>query len=112
MTNLISDSIRDDIYRIVKIIPLGRATSYGAIARSIGYPNHSRLVGKILSNIIELDNNIPAHRVVNSLGILVAKNNFASEDKMQVLLEAEGIVIKNNRIVNWRKIFWDPFEEL
>jgi len=102
------------VYEIVRIIPRGRATSYGAIAEAIGYPNFSRLVGRIMS---EYDENtekksIPAHRVVNSQGVLSGKDAFKKPDTMQLLLESEGITIVNNRIKNWKRVFWDPVKEI
>lgn len=93
------------IYDIVCRIPKGRATSYGAIAKAIGHPNMSRLVGKIMSNSDSLKKNIPAHRVVNSQGILSATELFP---QMQQFLENEGVVVINGRIKNWKIIFWDP----
>lgn len=96
------------IFEIVKHIPKGRATSYGAIAKAIGYPNLSRFVGHTLANC-KSDEKIPAHRVVNSQGILSAQGVFKS---MQQQLENEGIVIINNKIKNWSIIFWDPLNEI
>ena len=97
------------VYEVVKTIPYGRATSYGAIAKAIGYPNMSRKVGKVMGNCCE---NIAAYRVVSSAGILSGREAFGNGGEMQKLLEAEGIVITNNRIKNWKTIFWDPLEEI
>lgn len=106
------DAIRLAVYEIVKTVPYGRATSYGAIAKAIGWPMHSRMVGKIMANCESDINEIPAYRVVNSQGQLSGKEAFGSSDKMQKCLEAEGIKVKNDRIVNWRKVFWDPMREI
>lgn len=97
------------VYDIVLTVPYGRVTSYGAIAKAIGYPNHSRLVGKIMSECDSVNTKIPAHRVVNSQGILSAGNVFMDQ---QNLLKDEGIIIINNRIKNWKKLFWDPMLEI
>ncbi|MDR2956226.1 MAG: MGMT family protein [Prevotella sp.] len=104
------EGIIQAIYTIVKLIPYGRATSYGAIAKAIGYPNMSRMVGRIMGESSSAD--IPAYRVVNSQGILSAKAAFGNNDEMQKRLEEEGIVIRNDRICNWRTVFWNPIEEI
>lgn len=101
---------RDLVFEIVNMIPKGRTTSYGAIARSIGYPFHSRMVGKVLAD--STLQNIPAHRVVNSHGKLSGKDAFKTPDTMRELLESEGVTVENNRIKNWRKVFWDPMSEI
>ena len=98
------------VFQVVCLIPRGRATSYGVIARSIGYPTLSRMVGRVLANATE--NDIPAHRVVNSQGCLSGKDAFETPDRMQNLLESEGITVENNRIKNWEKVFWDPVIEI
>lgn len=107
------EAIRQAVYEIVRTIPYGRATSYGAIARAIGYPNMSRLVGKIMASCESATSDIPAHRVVNSQGVLSGKEAFGPTDEMQQLLEAEGIVVvNNNRIQSWKTVFWNPMEEI
>lgn len=110
MNDLDIDSLRQGVYDIVRYIPRGRATSYGAIAKAAGYPNMSRMVGKIMAGCSE--KNIPAHRVVNSQGVLSGKDAFGSAGEMQKLLEAEGIIVKNDRIVNWKTVFWNPLKEI
>jgi len=97
------------VYEIVKLIPEGRATSYGAIAKAAGYPNMSRLTGKVLSEADCLSSGIPAHRVVNSQGMLSAKDSF---DDLISMLQSEGITVKNDRISDWKKVFWNPLEEI
>ncbi|MDL2255906.1 MGMT family protein [Parabacteroides sp. OttesenSCG-928-G06] len=106
------EGLREAVYEIVCTIPFGRATSYGAIARAIGYPKHSRMVGKIMSNCESDTNGIPAHRVVNAQGVLSARDAFGSVGEMQRRLEAEGIQVSNYRIQNWKKVFWDPLREI
>lgn len=114
--NKMADINKEDftrwVYSVVQNIPYGRATSYGAIAKAIGYPNMSRMVGKVMSRCDSAVSGIPAHRVVNSQGILSAKEAFGNSGEMQKLLEAEGVVIVNDRIINWKKIFWNPAKEL
>ena len=104
------EEFRELIFQIVRLIPKGRATSYGIIARAIGYPNLSRMVGRALANCSV--NNVPAHRVVNSQGILTGKDAFKTPTTMQELLEQEGIVVQNNKIKNWKKVLWNPIDEI
>ncbi len=110
MNDLDKDSLRQGVYDIVKCIPRGRATSYGAIAKAAGYSNLSRMVGKIMAGCS--NKNIPAHRVVISQVILSVKDAFGSAGEMKKLLEAEGLVVKNDRIVNWKTVFWNPLKEI
>jgi methylated-DNA-protein-cysteine methyltransferase-like protein len=105
-------NLKQAVYDIVNLIPYGRATSYGAIARAIGFPNLSRKVGKIMSECNSVENVAPAHRVVNSQGILTASKAFGSNGEMRKLLESEGITVENNRIRDWKRVFWDPLKEL
>lgn len=112
MPDLDKEDFTQAVYQMVRYVPKGRATSYGAIARAIGYPNLSRLVGRVLGQIPSSESDIPAHRVVNSQGILSAKEAFGSPDRMQKLLEAEGVTIVNDRIQNWKTVFWNPLEEV
>lgn len=100
------------VIEIVKTIPYGRATSYGAIAKAAGFPNMSRMVGKVLSNCDSATNNIPAHRVVNSKGELSGRESFGSSHEMEHLLAKEGIIVCYNKIKNWAKVFWDPISEI
>ena len=106
------DELTGAVYEIVGLIPKGRATSYGAIARAVGRPDHSRMVGRIMGACDSDRTGIPAHRVVNSQGVLSARAAFGTPTRMQELLEAEGIAVRNHRIVNWKKIFWDPQAEI
>ena len=99
------------VYFVVKKIPLGKVTSYGAIAKHIGSPQSSRVVGWAMNNS-HSNNNIPAHRVVNRNGILTGKHHFSGSNLMKELLENEGIEILDNVIVDFEKFFWDPSENL
>ena len=98
------------VYQMVKTVPYGRATSYGAIARAIGYPNMSRMVGSVLGGCSEVG--VPAYRIVNSQGILSGKDAFGTPTEMQEKLEEEGIRVENNRIKDWKKVFWNPLDEI
>lgn len=99
------------VYRVTKQIPFGRVTSYGAIAKYLGTPRSARMVGWAL-NASHLDDSIPAHRVVNRIGVLSGKHHFKGSNLMQQLLENENIKVENNTIINFEKLFWDPNIEL
>jgi methylated-DNA-protein-cysteine methyltransferase-like protein len=101
----------DSVYQVVKLIPSGKITTYGAIARYIGSPQSARMVGYALNGSSSLDEFIPAHRVVNRLGLLTGKRYFGG-NSMEELLQAEGIQIKENQIISMTKHFWDPNKEL
>lgn len=105
------DSFFDRVYQIVRQVPYGRVTSYGAIARFIGAARSSRMVGWAMNASHNLDD-VPAHRVVNRVGLLTGKHHFQGTNLMQQLLENEGIKVKDNKIVNFEKHFWDPAKEL
>nr|WP_320117599.1 MGMT family protein [uncultured Marinifilum sp.] len=102
----------DRIFKVVQQIPLGRVTSYGAIAKFIGSPRGSRMVGWAMNKSHSSKEYIPAHRVVNRIGMLSGKHHFPGENLMQQLLENEGIIVINDQIQNFEKIFWDPMKEL
>lgn len=104
-------SFFQQVYSIVRKIPSGRVTTYGAIAKSIGAPQSARMVGYALNGSLAETNFIPAHRVVNRSGLLTGKRYFGGNN-MQQLLEAEGIVVVENKIVNFAEHFWDPSKEL
>lgn len=101
----------ENVYAVVKLIPKGRVTSYGAIASYLGSKQSSRLVGWAMNASHKL-NGIPAHRVVNRKGILTGKHHFETSNRMQELLEKEGVNIKEDQIVNFNELFWDPMQEL
>ncbi len=105
------EEFKQSVYDVVRLIPYGRATSYGAIAKAVGLPHLSRMVGKFMSQCDPSDN-IPAHRVVNSQGILSAGEVFGIPGQMKNLLESEGVLVINNRIQHWKKVFWDPINEI
>lgn len=101
-----------DVFDVVRLVPKGRVTTYGAIAKYLGTGGSSRMVGWAMNQSHGEANYVPAHRVVNRLGILSGKAHFGSPDEMQRRLEAEGIEVKNDAIVNFEKHFWDPAQEL
>ncbi len=100
----------EDIYSVVRLIPEGRVTSYGAIATYLGSKGGARLVGWAMNACHGIEN-IPAHRVVNRNGVLTGKN-FFGPGVMQELLEKEGIEIRNDQIIRFIDYFWDPRVEL
>ena len=106
------DAFKQAVYDIVNRIPYGRATSYGAIATAVGYPNMSRMVGRVMKGSGNYNEKLPCHRVVNSQGFLSGKDGFGNSGQMQQFLETEGITIANNKIKNWKNIFWDPMKEI
>lgn len=101
----------DRVYEVVKQIPPGRVTSYGAIAKYLGAARSARMVGWAMNNSHNRDD-VPAQRVVNRLGMLTGKHHFKGTNVMQQMLESEGVVIKENRVQDFEKIFWDPGREL
>ena len=102
----------ENVYDVVRQIPVGRVTSYGAIARYLGSPQSSRMVGWAMNNAHNQQPYVPAHRVVNRQGLLTGKVHFGGPDVMQELLESEGIKVVDDQIVDFEKYFWDPMKEL
>jgi methylated-DNA-protein-cysteine methyltransferase-like protein len=102
----------DAVYAIVRLIPKGRVTSYGAIAKSIGLVKSSRMVGRAMNSAASLPNPIPAHRVVNSNGLLTGKHAFETATKMQELLLKEGVNVSNDKVVNFKELFWNPIDNI
>lgn len=100
------------VYQVVRLIPKGRVTSYGAIAAYLGAKTSSRLVGYAMHGAGSAKPKVPAHRVVNRNGLLSGKHHFETPHKMQELLEKEKINVKNDKIVDFKKVYWDPVEEL
>lgn len=100
------------VYQVVELIPSGRVTTYGAIARYLGTSRSSRMVGWAMNMSHTCGRSIPAHRVVNRQGLLTGKHFFADEGAMAALLEAEGVAVKGDKVVDMKGCFWDPNEEL
>ena len=101
----------DRVYEVVKLIPAGRVTSYGAIARYLGSAGSSRMVGWALNNSHKFED-IPAQRVVNRHGMLTGKHHFGGTSAMQQILESEGVKVADNQVKDFEKLFWDPRVEL
>ena len=99
------------VYEVVKMIPSGRVTTYGLIAKYLGSAKSSRVVGYAM-NASHQNSEIPAHRVVNRVGLLTGKYHFSGTTLMKDLLESEGVKIQNDRVVNFKKVVWDPSKEL
>jgi methylated-DNA-protein-cysteine methyltransferase-like protein len=100
------------VYEVVRLIPQGRVTSYGAIARYLGSPGAARMVGWAMNQSHTCVAYVPAHRVVNRNGLLTGKHHFEGVRLMQELLENEGALVKENRILNFAELYWDPVLEL
>lgn len=105
------NSFFERVYEVVREIPPGRVTSYGAIARFLGAAGSSRMVGWAMNNASKMED-IPAHRVVNRNGLLTGKHHFPGSRVMEQMLEAEGVEVREDRVVNFKDLFWDPNEEL
>lgn len=100
------------VYEVVKQVPPGRVTSYGAIAAYLGTTGSARMVGWAMNTSHHSTEYIPAHRVVNRNGLLTGKHHFGSLTAMQELLENEGVRISDDQVVEFRKLFWDPLKEM
>jgi len=102
-----NDNFFEKVYEVARKIPYGRVTSYGAIAKYLGAARSARMVGWAM-NASHYDDSVPAHRVVNRLGLLTGKHHFDGTNLMQQLLESEGIIIIDAKIVDFEDVFWDP----
>jgi methylated-DNA-protein-cysteine methyltransferase-like protein len=100
------------VYDITRLIPYGRITSYGAIARYLGSGRSARMVGWALNACHNNPDFIPAHRVVNRNGLLTGKRHFGNSSTMEQLLANEGLIIEDDKIINFSEKFWDPMKEL
>ena len=100
----------DKVYEVARQIPMGRVTSYGAIANYLGATRSARMVGYAMNGSHTKD--VPAHRVVNRKGLLTGKHHFDGTNLMQQLLESEGIVVIDNQIQDFDKVYWDPAKGL
>lgn len=101
----------DQVYQVVRLIPKGRVTSYGAIANYLGSKGSSRMVGYAMNDAGKVSPQVPAHRVVNRQGLLTGKFHFGG-DTMQQLLASEGILVENDQVVDFKNLYWDPNIEL
>ena len=100
------------VYQVARLIPRGRVTSYGAIANYLGSKRAARMVGWAMNNAHNQIPPVPAQRVVNRNGLLTGKHHFGSPELMEQLLKKEGIEVKKDQILNFKKVFWDPMTEL
>lgn len=107
-----NDTFFEKVYEVVKCIPAGRVTSYGAIARFLGTGKSARMIGWAMNASHSQLENVPAHRVVNRVGLLTGKHHFEGENVMKQLLESEGIEVSDDKVVNFAQLFWDPAKEL
>ena len=105
---MVEDGFFAKVYQVARQIPYGRVCTYGIIAGSIGSPQAARMVGWAMNKSGLEKEYVPAHRVVNRNGILTGKNHFPNSETMKELLEAEGIVIINNKIQDFEKLLWNP----
>lgn len=100
------------VYDVVRQIPRGRVTSYGAIAACLGARSSARMVGWAMNGAGRIKPSVPAHRVVNRMGILSGKHHFTPPGQMEKLLKKEGVKIKNDQVINFAAVYWDPVKEL
>ncbi len=105
------DNFFERVYDVVRLIPHGRVTSYGAIAKYLGAARSARMVGWAM-NACHGREDVPAHRVVNRVGLLSGKHHFEGTNLMQQLLESEGVKVKDSKIIKFEKYFWDPAQEI
>lgn len=106
------ESFFELVYEVARQIPKGRVTSYGAIAACLGTRLSARMVGWAMNGAGKARPKVPAHRVVNRIGMLSGKHHFTPPGSMEKLLKKEGIKIKNDKIVDFEKYYWDPVKEL
>jgi methylated-DNA-protein-cysteine methyltransferase-like protein len=106
-----SENFFEKVYEVAKLIPFGRVTSYGAIAKYLGTARSARMVGWAMNASHNMEE-IPAHRVVNRKGLLTGRHHFDGTNLMQQLIESEGLKVIDNQIQDFESVFWDPFKEL
>jgi len=102
------ESFFELVFEVVRQIPKGKVTSYGAIANALGTKMSARMVGWALNSSHVTKLKVPAHRVVNRVGLLSGKMHFAYPEQMQELLEKEGVIVKDDQVQDFKKRFWDP----
>jgi methylated-DNA-protein-cysteine methyltransferase-like protein len=106
------NSFFEDVYAVVRLIPKGRVTTFGAIANYLGTKSSARMVGWAMNGAHQVTPAVPAHRVVNRNGMLSGKAHFATPTQMEELLLKEKIKVEEDTVVNFETLFWDPFSEL
>jgi len=102
----------EQVYQVAELIPYGRVTSYGAIAKYLGAARSARIVGWAMNKCSSWKNAVPAHRVVNRNGLLTGKQYFPGGETMKELLQNEGVLVDDNQIINFKEVFWNPSDEL
>lgn len=107
-----TENFFEKVYEVVSLIPYGKVTTYGSIAKYLGAARSARMVGWAMNNSHNQPKEVPAHRVVNRKGLLTGKHHFGGTNLMQQLLENEGIIVIENQIQELEKVFWDPIKEL
>lgn len=107
-----SNRFFDDVFDIVRLIPTGRVTTYGAIAKYLGTALSARMVGWAMNASHRLNPPIPAHRVVNRNGMLSGRMHFETPSTMEERLRSEGLIVKDNTISQFEQVFWDPSKEI
>ena len=111
-TNQKQYSFFDDVYDVVRQVPKGKVTTYGAIAKYLGTKMSARMVGWAMNGAHQITPKVPAQRVVNRNGMLTGKAHFSTPRKMQQLLEKDGIAVEKDTVMNFQNILWDPTKEL
>lgn len=111
-TNQKQYSFFDDVYDVVRQVPKGKVTTYGAIAKYLGTKMSARMVGWAMNGAHQITPKVPAQRVVNRNGMLTGKAHFSTPTKMQQLLEKDGIAVEKDTVMNFQNILWDPTKEL
>ena len=107
-----NDTFFDRVYEVARLIPVGRVTSYGAIAEYLGTKGSARMVGYAMNASSSAHPKVPAHRVVNRFGMLSGKSHFASQNLMEEMLKSEAIEVEDDVVKNFEILFWDPNKEL
>lgn len=107
-----SHSFFEDVYAVVRLVPRGRVTTFGAIANYLGSRSSARMVGWAMNGAHSVHPRVPAHRVVNRNGMLSGRAHFATPTMMEELLAQEKVEVKDDTVVDFEKLFWDPSEEL
>ncbi|WP_207421874.1 MGMT family protein [Desertivirga brevis] len=106
------DTFFDKVYEVVRQVPAGRVTSYGAIAEFLGMKGSARMVGYAMNVCRSASPPVPAHRVVNRNGLLSGKHHFPTPELMEQMLESEGVAVEEDQVVDFKKLFWHPAQEL
>jgi methylated-DNA-protein-cysteine methyltransferase-like protein len=106
------ESFFELVFEVARQIPKGRVTSYGAIAECLGTKSSARMVGWAMNGAGRIKPKVPAHRVVNRIGMLSGKHHFTPPGNMEKLLKKEGIKVKKDQVQDFGKVFWDPIQEL